>query len=54
MTLEEAKKKATSIRAAGKGLLSAKPVRILASDVDPIVPGDNGWDVEVIVHEEDA
>ena len=25
----------------------AKVVRILPSEQDPIVPGDNGWDVEV-------
>ena len=32
--------------------LSAEVVRILPEDIDPIVEGDNGWDVEITVMED--
>ena len=34
-------------------ILSAKVVRILSEDVDPIVKGDEGWDVEFERKEKD-
>ena len=33
--------------------LTAYVVRILPADIDPIIFGDNGWDVEVTVTEDE-
>ena len=50
MKYVEAMQKAIDLNC--KDNLSAKVVRILPKDIDPIVHGDNGWDVEITVKQD--
>ena len=47
MTYQEARDQAAQINKNGK--LTAKIVRVLPREIDPIRKGDNGWDVEVTI-----
>ena len=52
MTLREAERMCAKFTDSSE--VSAKVVRILPSDIDPITPMDNGWDVEFEVLEDES